>query len=32
MADDMTEDFQESFHEMVLPALNLMLDDPIPRV
>ena len=32
MADDMTEDFQESFHETVLPALNQMLDDPIPRV
>ena len=32
MADDMTEDFQDSFHEMVLPALTLMLDDPIPRV
>jgi hypothetical protein len=32
MADDMTEDFQENFHEQVLPALTQMLDDPIPRV
>ena len=32
MADDMTEDFQETFHESVLPALAQMLDDPIPRV
>ncbi len=32
MADDMTEDFQENFHEQVLPALTLVLDDPIPRV
>ena len=32
MADDMTEDFQENFHESVLPALTQILDDPIPRV
>jgi importin-5 len=32
MADDMTEEFQETFHEIVLPALNQMLEDPIPRV
>ena len=32
MADDMTEDFQETFHESVLPALTAMLDDPVPRV
>lgn len=32
IADDMTEDFQESFHEQVLPALTQMLDDPVPRV
>jgi len=32
MADDMTEEFQENFHEQVLPALTQVLDDPIPRV
>lgn len=32
MSDDMTEDFQETFHESVLPAIAQMLDDPIPRV
>lgn len=32
IADDMTEDFQENFHESVLPALIQMLDDPVPRV
>jgi importin-5 len=32
MADDMTEEFQENFHEQVLPALTQTLEDPIPRV
>jgi len=32
MADDMTEEFQENFHESVLPSLATMLDDPVPRV
>jgi hypothetical protein len=32
MSDDMTEEFQEAFHESVLPAATLILDDPIPRV
>ena len=32
MADDMTEEFQENFHEQVLPALTQVLDDPVPRV
>ena len=32
MADDMTEEFQENFHESVLPAIVNMLDDQVPRV
>jgi hypothetical protein len=28
----MTEEFQENFHESVLPALIQMLIDPVPRV
>ena len=28
----MTEEFQEAFHESVLPATILMLSDPVPRV
>ena len=28
----MTEEFQDNFHESVLPALIQMLDDPVPRV
>lgn len=32
MADDMTEDFQEAFHESILPAVAQMLADPVPRV
>ena len=28
----MTEEFQENFHETVLPALIQMLSDPVPRV
>ena len=32
MADDMTEEFQETFHESVLPAVAQMLEDPVPRV
>jgi importin-5 len=28
----MSEDFQENFHESVLPALIAMLDDSVPRV
>lgn len=28
----MTEEFQENFHESVLPALIQMLSDPVPRV
>jgi importin-5 len=28
----MTEEFQDNFHESVLPAIIQMLDDPIPRV
>ena len=32
IADDMTEEFQENFHESVLPALVAMLNDPVPRV
>lgn len=32
IADDMTEEFQENFHESVLPSLIQMLDDPVPRV
>mmetsp|Transcript_22205 Transcript_22205/g.16611 ORF Transcript_22205/g.16611 Transcript_22205/m.16611 type:complete len:91 (+) Transcript_22205:1282-1554(+) len=32
IADDMTEEFQETFHATVLPALAAMLDDPVPRV
>jgi hypothetical protein len=28
----MTEEFQENFHESVLPAIITMLDDPVPRV
>lgn len=32
IADDMTEEFQENFHESVLPALIHMLNDPVPRV
>ena len=32
ISDDMTEEFQENFHETVLPAIITMLEDPIPRV
>lgn len=28
----MTEEFQETFHESVLPALAQSLNDPVPRV
>ena len=28
----MSEDFQENYHETVLPALVTMLKDPVPRV
>lgn len=32
IADDMSEEFQENFHESVLPALLTMLNDSVPRV
>ena len=32
ISDDMTEEFQENFHESVLPALIQTLSDPVPRV
>jgi hypothetical protein len=32
IADDMSEEFQENFHESVLPALLTMLGDSVPRV
>jgi hypothetical protein len=28
----MSEEFQENFHETVLPALVVALDDPVARV
>ena len=28
----MTEEFQENFHEQVLPAIITLLSDPVPRV
>lgn len=32
ISEDMSEEFQENFHESVLPALIAMLDDSVPRV
>jgi len=32
IADDMTEEFQDNFHEQVLPAIISLLSDPVPRV
>jgi len=32
ISDDMTEDFQETYGQEVLPALIKVLDDPVPRV
>lgn len=32
ISDDMTEEFQETFGESVLPAMIQLLEDPVPRV
>jgi vesicle coat complex subunit len=32
LAEDMAPDFEENFHEEVLPALLERLSDPVPRV
>lgn len=32
ISDDMTEDFQSTYGQSVLPALIATLDDPVPRV
>jgi hypothetical protein len=32
ISDDMTEEFQETYGDQVLPAMVAVLEDPVPRV